>query len=225
MKRSFAFTFVGALSASACSGSESGVSSGASGGAPDASVASGGNGTSSGGRSTGTGGRNTGGGGSSSTGGLGGATGGASSGTGGGGSGAADASSSSGGTSGSGGAGGGSGGNGANDAGSGSCGGDTCAATEVCVAYRTIGGGMIRPNDAGTCPPGSHVEQPSSPNPHCAADFRYRCVPLVGCAGADVRCSCATGTCPSQYFACSDTGPAWVHLDPVAELICQQLAP
>jgi hypothetical protein len=235
MKRSLAFAFAAASLASACSSSESGSAgpSGSTGGNSDASVASGGNGTSTGGRSAGSGGR------SGATGGTSSGSGGAQVGGGGTGTGGSTGSGSSGGaagkgtggSTGSGGNGGsggtnvGSGGNTTNDAGPGSCGKETCTASEVCVAYRTIGGGLIYPTDAGKCPPGSHVEPGGPFNSHCAADYRYQCVPLVGCAGADVRCSCATGTCPSQYFSCSDPSSGTIALDPSAQLICQQLAP
>jgi hypothetical protein len=120
---------------------------------------------------------------------------------------------------------GGAGGRGGTDAGQSRCGNQSCGTTEVCVAYRTIGGGLITPTDAGRCPNGSHGEPGGPSGSHCAADYGYRCVPLVGCAGTDVRCSCATGTCPSGFFACSDPSAATVALDPAAQLICQQLAP
>lgn len=117
---------------------------------------------------------------------------------------------------------GGTGGQGSGVGGAGSVSCPTCAATEICVAYRLVGGAALQP-DAGSCPPGTHVE--GSGTVYCLSDFSYRCVPLTGCTGgAPVSCACASADCPSGYSTCSDPQTAdW--LDPSAQLVCQLLAP
>jgi len=110
------------------------------------------------------------------------------------------------------------------------CVGATCTATEVCVAYRVVGGVALGPDDAGNCPSGHHLEG-IGPTAFCLADFAYRCVPLMGCASTPVTCSCAAApgaetasTCPSGYPFCRNPSPA-TWLDPAAQLICELLAP
>jgi hypothetical protein len=93
----------------------------------------------------------------------------------------------------------------------------TCAQSETCVAYRTIGGAQIRPDDAGGCPSGAHLE-----GNICFADFAYQCVTQPRCAAAEVTCTC--GTCPQGYPSCRAPYVAdW--LDPSAKLVCELLAP
>jgi hypothetical protein len=112
------------------------------------------------------------------------------------------------------------------------CVGTTCAASEVCIAYRTVGGGLVEPDANGDCPDGSHPE-PVAGSEYCVADFAYQCVELVGCSGTTpVTCACAQprggdgmGTCPMVYSACADPQPDTSWLDPVAQLICEQQAP
>jgi hypothetical protein len=135
---------------------------------------------------------------------------------------------------GSGGAGTGSGGAGTGSGGAGgsstSCPGVACTATQVCVAYRTVGGAMIEP-DAGACRMGSHVEPFDSSRSVCQADYAYRCADLVGCDKSTVSCACATlnnnagGTCPTGYPACHDPTPGLAWLDASAQLICEQQVP
>ncbi len=104
----------------------------------------------------------------------------------------------------------------------------TCASNQICVAYRTVGGGQILPDQDGNCPTSSHVE-----SGHCAADYAYKCNDLNGCFGnAPVNCECASqsigdteGSCPTGYSSCSNPTADNPFLDPQAQLICQQLAP
>jgi hypothetical protein len=129
---------------------------------------------------------------------------------------------------------GGSGATGGGGAGGGTnkaCVGATCTATQVCVAYRTVGGGRLQP-DGGKCPPGSHVEALGGAGAYCAADFAYKCAELVGCFQGNVTCACATlnindtaGTCPTGYPACSDPKPGTAWLNSSAQLICEQQVP
>lgn len=115
------------------------------------------------------------------------------------------------------------------------CVGTTCAAEQVCVAYRTVGGGQIYPDSSGNCPAGSHSEPASwaDAGAICVANFAYQCVQLEGCfGGAPVTCDCAmlnaaetSGTCPTGYPACSNPSSTYVGLDPDAQLICEQQAP
>jgi hypothetical protein len=92
----------------------------------------------------------------------------------------------------------------------------TCAATEACVAYRTIGGAQILA-DAGVCPSYAHSE-----GNFCFANFAYQCVAQPRCTAGTIDCTC--GTCPQGYTACRALYVAeW--LDPDAKLICEQLAP
>jgi hypothetical protein len=105
----------------------------------------------------------------------------------------------------------------------------------VCVAYRTVGGGLIFPDASGNCPDGSHSEPASfgDAGAYCVADFAYQCVQLEGCfGGAPVNCACAmqniadtAGTCPTGYAHCSNPSSAYIGLDPAAQLICEQQAP
>jgi hypothetical protein len=128
--------------------------------------------------------------------------------------------SSDGGTAGKGGSSGGS------DAGSGiGCpGGVTCAGTQVCIAYRQVGGALISP-DAGACPTGSHIESIGSSD-YCFRDYAYQCATLAGCDKSNVSCACANpGTCPAPYSACGDTQPGMPWIDPAAQLICEQQVP
>jgi hypothetical protein len=134
-----------------------------------------------------------------------------------------------------GGAGASSGTGGSGGAASRDCAGTTCSDTDVCVAYRTLGGGIIEPDANGDCQTGSHPEPASFADSgmYCVANFAYRCVPLSGCLrGAPVNCECAMlniadtgGTCPTGYSSCTDPAPNTPGLDADAQLICQQLAP
>ena len=93
----------------------------------------------------------------------------------------------------------------------------TCAASEACVAYRTVGGAVIAPADAGACPPNAHLEGQT-----CMANFAYQCVAQPGCPAGQIDCTC--GMCPPTYFSCHVAGTSqW--LDPDAELTCELLAP
>jgi hypothetical protein len=97
------------------------------------------------------------------------------------------------------------------------CADQTCAASEACVASRTIGGAITFPGDGGICPGGSHVE-----NQYCMANFAYRCVAQPGCAAGEINCTC--GTCPTGFSGCR--APAMSQwLDADAELVCEQYAP
>jgi hypothetical protein len=111
------------------------------------------------------------------------------------------------------------------------CVGATCTATQVCVAYRRVGGGLLQP-DGGKCPSGSHVEPLGGAGAYCAADFAYKCAELVGCFQGKVTCACATinindtaGTCPTGYAACSDPKPDTTWLNSSAQLICEERVP
>lgn len=133
-------------------------------------------------------------------------------------------------TAGSGGTGNGDAGPDSGDAGSGeggpvgSCGGHSCKSGEVCVASRTVGGGLIFP-EAGLCPTGSHVEKiAGSGTRFCAADYDYACRTLVGCTGTAVSCTCGASTCPVAY-SCVDPQPGAPSLDPSAELVCEERVP
>ena len=79
-----------------------------------------------------------------------------------------------------------------NDA-SGSCGSATCAATEICVRQRVLGGALQLPDDAGMCPTGRHLE-----GSMCVADFSYRCATRPACTTAD--CACLGSLCQSSYM-------------------------
>ena len=103
------------------------------------------------------------------------------------------------------------------------CNGTTCGATQACIAYRTEGGAVMFA-DAGTCPPGEHLE-----GSFCQRDFAYQCAELHGlCQSEPVTCSCAQpptnnpGVCPAGYGSCSAPAPP---ADSAAQLICQQLVP
>ena len=97
----------------------------------------------------------------------------------------------------------------ATDASSGACGGSSCAAAEICLRQRTLGGVFLPPDDAGMCPVGRHVEGSS-----CVADYSYRCVARPTCAAAD--CACLGTLCPSS-FMCRGAEASL--------LTCEQLAP
>jgi hypothetical protein len=207
VKRNVLLVLAGACFALSCSGSDA---SGSPGTNTDASAGSGGQSASTGGASAG----GAASGGSSASGGAGGVTAGAGGMT----SGGAGA-----GGSATGGAAGSNGTGGSATGGSGSCGGTQCRVpAELCVAHRTVGGGMLLP-DAGRCPAGTHVEGTS--RQYCAADYAYECVDLVGCNPGSISCSCGGAICPSRYPACSDPTPNRVGLDPVAQLVCELLAP
>jgi hypothetical protein len=93
----------------------------------------------------------------------------------------------------------------------------TCDDSEVCVAYRTVGGALTFPDDAGACPLNAHKE-----NDYCIADFAYQCVAQPRCTADSVDCSC--GTCPQSFTACRAVYVAdWLDAD--AKLVCEQLAP
>lgn len=95
------------------------------------------------------------------------------------------------------------------DASSPSCGSATCAASEICLRQRTLGGAFLPPDDAGMCPAGRHVEGSS-----CVADFSYRCVARPTCTTVD--CACLSALCPSS-FMCRGAEASL--------LTCEQLAP
>ena len=95
------------------------------------------------------------------------------------------------------------------DAAAGSCGASTCMPSELCVRQRTLGGAFLPPDDAGTCPPGRHVEGSA-----CVADFAYRCAVRPPCAAVD--CACLGMVCPSS-FMCRGAE--------AAQVTCEQLAP
>jgi hypothetical protein len=122
-----------------------------------------------------------------------------------------------------GGAGGGGAGGGGADAGQ--CPGGACQAGQICVAYRTVGGAVFEPDDAGACPPGRHLESFGSGLGTCVADWAYRCVELRGCAGMKVSCTCGQASCPQSYTACADPPANDMWLDPAAQLTCSLLAP
>jgi hypothetical protein len=124
---------------------------------------------------------------------------------------------------GAGGAQGGAGGAGGPDAGQ--CPGASCNSGEICIAYRTVGGALIQPDDAGACPPGRHVEPFGNGMGICEADFAYQCVQLRGCAGMKVSCSCGQASCPNNYSSCADPPANDMWLDPAAQLTCSLLAP
>ena len=76
-----------------------------------------------------------------------------------------------------------------------------CKVGEICVAYRTIGGALFTPDDAGLCPPGKHLQ----PGGRCENDWAYTCQPKpVSCPGT-VDCSCAQSFCTDHGYgdACS----------------------
>jgi hypothetical protein len=125
-------------------------------------------------------------------------------------------------TTGTGGSQGGAGGGGAD---AGQCPGGACQAGQVCVAYRTVGGAVFEPDDAGACPPGRHAEPFGTGRSACVADWAYRCVELRGCTMMKVSCSCGQTSCPQNYTACADPAPNDMWLDPAAQLTCSQLAP
>ncbi len=89
------------------------------------------------------------------------------------------------------------------------CGTATCAASEICLRQRTVGGVFLPPDDAGVCPAGRHVEGAS-----CVADFSYRCVARPTCAMA--ACACLGALCPSS-FTCTGAEASL--------LTCEQMAP
>ena len=104
-----------------------------------------------------------------------------------------------------------------------SCDAAKCTSAQICVAYRTVGGGLIPP-DAGACPDGTHVE-PLGAGESCQQDYVYKCVPRSGCAANAVSWACGSASCAPPYSACSDPESGEVALDPSARLVCQQLAP
>jgi hypothetical protein len=126
-------------------------------------------------------------------------------------------------TTGAGGSQGGTGGGGGADAGQ--CPGVACQAGQICVAYRTVGGAIFEPDDAGTCPPGRHPESFGNGRGMCVADWAYQCVELRGCAGMNVSCSCGQASCPQGYGSCADPAANDMWLDPAAQLTCSLLAP
>src|SRR5258708_24576194 len=117
---------------------------------------------------------------------------------------------------------GGAGGAGGADAGQ--CPGSACQAGQICIAYRTVGGAVFEPDDAGACPSGRHVEPFGNGRGMCVADWGYQCVELRGCAGK-VSCSCGQASCPSGYSACGDPPANDMWIDPAAQLTCSLLAP
>jgi hypothetical protein len=214
MKCSWTLAVAVALASVSCGNSETAPAS-------DAGAHAGG--SSAGGSSAGTGGSNTGGTiagtGGSNTGGTRAGTGGATTGTGGASSGGVGGRSAGGANA------AGSGGEGAGGANAGgkSCDGAKCTSAQICIAYRTVGGGLIRA-DAGACPDGTHVE-PLGAAEFCQRDYSYKCVTRAGCSAAAVSCACGSAACASPYPACSDPESGDASLDPSAQLVCQQLAP
>jgi hypothetical protein len=69
-----------------------------------------------------------------------------------------------------------------------------CNPGQVCASYRTVGGALVGPNDAGACPPGRHLVGDRSEN-----DPTFACVAApAACASALVfDCSCAASVCTS----------------------------
>jgi hypothetical protein len=124
---------------------------------------------------------------------------------------------------GTGGAQGGAGGAGGPDAGQ--CPGASCNTGEICIAYRTVGGAVFMPDDAGACPPGRHPEPFGGGTSICEPDFAYRCVALRGCAGMEVSCACGQASCPTGYPACADPPANDMWIDPAAQLTCSLQAP
>lgn len=100
-----------------------------------------------------------------------------------------------------------------------------CAPSEVCVAYRVVGGTATQPDEDGNCPQGMHAEPAGSTVQYCVADFSYQCRELIGCEGAELSCACAAGACPTGYTACRDPQPDAPYLDSSAVLVCELLAP
>lgn len=99
------------------------------------------------------------------------------------------------------------------------CVGVTCGASQTCVAYRTVGGAIFRPDAAGECMAGKHVE-----NNLCQPDFAYTCAELIGCSAPATTCHCAATTqCANDGVCRLPTAAAW--LDPSAELVCEQQVP
>lgn len=113
----------------------------------------------------------------------------------------------------------GSGGQGSGGQASSACVGKTCTASQTCVAYRTVGGIMVPPDDDGKCDAGRHLEGDT-----CQADFDYTCAELTGCNAPAATCRCAPNTECADTIACrlpSDSA----SLDASAQLVCELLAP
>jgi hypothetical protein len=112
--------------------------------------------------------------------------------------------------SGSGGSGGGNGGD---------CVGETCAANETCVGYRTVGGAVTPPDQNGECTPGRHVEGNT-----CQSDFAYTCATLSNCSSPGATCRCAAGTeCANTTICRLPQASTWLSAS--AELVCELQAP
>jgi hypothetical protein len=78
-----------------------------------------------------------------------------------------------------------------------------CAAGAICVRYQAVGGFLVAPNDAGTCPPG-RVMAPELPG--CWEAPSFACVPRpAACGSATPSCACAASICtgnPNFYTHC-----------------------
>lgn len=99
------------------------------------------------------------------------------------------------------------------------CAGTTCTATQSCVAYRTVGGGLFPVDDQGMCMAGKHAE-----GKLCQADFAYTCAELTGCGAPSAACRCAANTDCARTTTCRvPTASAW--LDASADLVCELQVP
>jgi hypothetical protein len=95
----------------------------------------------------------------------------------------------------------------------------TCTASQTCVAYRTVGGGIFPPDTEGKCMTGKHLE-----NDRCQSDFAYTCAELTGCTAPAATCHCAANTpCAASNVCRLPYVVPW--LDPSADLLCELQAP
>ena len=112
---------------------------------------------------------------------------------------------------------------GASGAGAQPCGESTCGADEVCIAYRTVGGALLLPDEDGNCPEGSYSSGGSAA--HCIREWAYECRELEGCERDAIDCDCGRGMCPSGHDSCHEAGAGDEHLSSDAVLTCELLAP
>ncbi len=95
------------------------------------------------------------------------------------------------------------------DGGAGTC-SPACESGKVCVKDQVVGGAIVFPDDAGTCPAGRHFVAD-----HCEQDPTYACAAYPsGCTGLALTCTCAASICTSQSscsFTCESTSPGQVN--------------
>ncbi len=110
--------------------------------------------------------------------------------------------------SGSGGSGSGTGGSGQGGSGAMTC-TPACGSGSVCVGSGTVGGALIRPDDAGVCPTGRHAS-----GDICVTELAYACMIIPAGCGGTVTCECASTLCPASH-ACQPSGPVLTCIEAV----------